>query len=158
MTDFIRLVSEMSDDKFAEVIQASPRKIRETLFNRLGIKAKKKSVGLKLHGKLEERTKKLHARLKEAGTKQEAELCEELLRNWLYNKRELLCDTLDYLEVKHDNGLIDEEPTFFQELERDKVDAMIGHLKDKGHHLEEIKVYLSFVDTAHLDDALAAAS
>lgn len=158
MPDFIRLVSEMSDDKFAEVIQASPRKIRETLFNRLGIKAKKKTVGLKLHGKLEERTRKLHARLREAGSQQEAELCEELLRNWLYNKRDLLCDTLDYLEVKHDNGLIDEEPSFFQELEREKVDAMIGHLQQKGHHVEEIKVYLTFVETAHLDDALAAVS
>lgn len=148
--DFIRIVTDMSGDTFAEVIQASPRKIRETLFGRMGIKAKKK-IGVRVHGKLEERTKKLHVRLKESSSKQEADLCEELVRNWLYTKRDLLCDTLDYLEIKHDNGLVDEEPTFFQELEEDKVASMVKHLEEKGHDRETIRVYLMFVKTSNLD-------
>lgn len=156
-TNYIGLVSNMTEGTFAEVIQASPRKIRETLFNRLGIKAKK-SVTLKVHGKLEERTKKLHARLKEASTKQEADLCAELVRNWLYTKRDVLCDTLDYLEVKHDNGLIDEEPTFFQELSKEKTEALVNHLREKGHGDEVIHTYLAFVETAHLDDVMAKAA
>ena len=152
--DAVGMVANMSEESFQEVVKVSPRKIRETLFGRLGIKAKKKTVGIKVHGKLEDRTRKLHARLKEAQTQQEQELCMELLRNCLYTKRPLLKDTLDYLEVKNDNGLIDEEPTFFQELDKEKVEAMVKHLRDAGHEEVAISVYLRFVDCAHVDDVL----
>ena len=154
--DAISMVANMSPESFQEVVKVSPRKIRETLFGRLGIKAKKKTVGIKVHGKLEERTKKLHERLKDAQTDQEQELCAELLRNWLYTKRPLLKDTLDYLEVKNDNGLIDEEPTFFQELDKEKVEELVQHLRDQGHDDEAIGIYLRFVDTSHIDDVLPA--
>jgi hypothetical protein len=152
--DFVRVVAEMSSETFAEVIQTSPRKIRETLFGRLGIKAKK-TVGLRVHGKLEDRTKKLHEKLAAAETKQERDLCEELVRNWLYTKRTLLVDTLDFLGVKHENGLVDEEPTFFQELTKERVVDLVAHLEKKGHPREVVVVYLTFVRTPHLD-ALAA--
>lgn len=149
--EFISLVANLSEPTFQEVISASPRRIRETLFGRLGIKAKKKTVGVKVHAKLEERTRKLHAKLKEGSSKQEDDLCEELLRNWLYNQRDLLRETLDYLEVPNDNGLIDEEPTFFQELEEAKVKAMVDHLGEKGFPGEHVRIYLTFVQTPHLD-------
>ena len=122
--EWIAIVNKMSDETFGEVVAASPRKIRETLFQRLGIKAKK-SIGLKVHGKLEDRTRKLHEKLREASTDQENKLCEELVRNWLYTKRPLLKATLDYLNIKNDNGLVDEEPTFFQELTADKVEVTL---------------------------------
>lgn len=154
-TGFISLVANMSEVTFQEVIQSSPRKIRETLFGRLGIKAKK-SVGLKVHGKLEDRSKKLHEKLRGATTPEEAQLCEELVRNWLYTKRTLLIDTLDHLGVKHDAGLVDEEPTFFQELAEDKVKALVAHLRSKGHGDEVISAYLFFVKTPHLDTAFAS--
>ena len=110
----------MSDVTFTELVAVSPRKVRETLFQRLGIKAKK-TIGLKVHAKAEDRTKKLHEKLKTATTDQENRLCEELVRNWLYTKRPLLKATLDYLNIKNDNGLVDEEPTFFQEIGRAHV-------------------------------------
>ena len=156
--NFVNMISNMSEDTFAEMVKASPRKIRETLFGRLGIKAKKKSVGLKVHGKLEERTRKLHVRLKEGKSENEENLCEELLRNWLYTKRDLLKDTLDHLDVKNDNGLIDEEPTFFQELEKEKVTELVEHLKEKGHNPEAIEVYLRFVEVNHLDEVFPKAA
>src|SRR5690349_20994533 len=101
--EFVALVTKMSDETFGDVIGASPRKIRETLFGRLGIKAKKKTIGVRVHEKLEERTRKLHDRLKSAQTKQEDDLCQELVRNWLYTKRPLLKATLDHLGIKNDN-------------------------------------------------------
>ena len=156
-TSFISLVAKMSDDTFQEVIQSSPRKIRETLFGRLGIKAKK-SVGLKVHGKLEDRSKKLHEKLRSATTPQEAQLCEELVRNWLYTKRQLLIDTLDHLGVKHEGGLVDEEPTFFQELSEEKVNSLVKSLREKGHGDEVIQAYLFFVKTPHLDTIFKAAA
>jgi len=149
--EYIALVANLSEQTFQEVINASPRRIRETLFGRLGIKAKKKTIGLKVHAKLEERTKKLHKRLKEGNSNQENELCEELLRNWLYNQRELLKATLDYLEVPNDNGLIEEEPTFFQELEEAKVKELCDHLEGEGYSLEHVRIYLTFVQAPHLD-------
>ncbi len=153
---FIQLVAKMSDETFAELIAASPRKVRETLFQRLGIKAKK-TIGLKVHAKLEDRTKKLHEKLKTADSDQENRLCEELVRNWLYTKRPLLKATLDYLNVKNDNGLVDEEPTFFQELTADKVKELVTHLKGQGYQAEHIALYLHFVKTPHVDDVVKQA-
>ena len=155
--EWIAIVNKMSDDTFGEVVAASPRKIRETLFQRLGIKAKK-SIGLKVHGKLEDRTRKLHEKLREATTDQENKLCEELVRNWLYTKRPLLKATLDYLGIKNDNGLVDEEPTFFQELTADKVKELVTHLMGQGYAAEHIALYLRFVKTPHVDDVVKAAA
>lgn len=153
--DYIQMISNMSEQTFAEVIQASPRKIRETLFGRMGIKAKKR-VGVRVHGKLEDRTKKLHVKLKEGSSAQEIELCQELARNWLFKQRPLLKATLDYLEVPNDNGLIDEDPTFFQELEKEKLTGLVTHLK-KDFTIESIQIYLQFVEVPNLDEALAEA-
>lgn len=156
--EYIGLVGALSEETFQDVIAASPRRIRETLFGRLGIKAKKKTVGVRVHGKLEERTRKLHARLKEGTSKQEDDLCEELLRNWLYTQRPLLKATLDHLGVPNDNGLIEEEPTFFQELEAAKVQELVDALRQQGFADEHIWVYLRFVKTPHLDQVLQRAA
>ena len=150
---FITLVQKMSDETFGELVAASPRKIRETLFQRLGIKAKK-TIGLKVHGKLEDRTRKLHEKLKAADSEQENRLCEELVRNWLYTKRPLLKATLDHLGIKNDNGLVDEEPTFFQELSADKVKELVTHLTGQGYPAEHVALYLHFVKTPHVDEAV----
>jgi hypothetical protein len=140
---FVSMVAGMSEGTFAELIAASPRKIRETLFARLNIKAKKQ-IGLRVHGKLEDRTKKLHERLKAASSAPDDKLCEELLRNWLFTKRTLLKQTLDFLGVKNDNGLVDEDPVFFKELTADKVREIVNFLKD-AHPAEHIRLYLAFV-------------
>ncbi len=140
---FVSMVAGMSEGTFAELIAASPRKIRETLFARLNIKAKKQ-IGLRVHGKLEDRTKKLHERLKTASTPQDDKLCEELMRNWLFTKRSLLKQTLDHLGVKNDNGLVDEDPVFFKELTAEKVRALVDVLKGE-HAAEHIRLYLAFV-------------
>ena len=156
--EFISLVANLSETTFQEIITASPRRIRETLFGRLGIKAKKKGVGIKVHGRLEERTRKLHEKLKAGESKQENDLCEELLRNWLYGQRPLLKDTLDFLGVDNDNGLIDTEPDFFAELDEDKVAALWTHLREAGHPPEHAFIYLRFVSTPHLDKVFDAAA
>jgi hypothetical protein len=140
---FVSLVGGLTEETFGEVIAASPRKIRETLFTRLNIKAKK-TITLKLQNKLEDRTKKLHERLKSAQSANEDKLCEELILNWLYTKRPLLKATLDHLGVKNDNGLVDDEPTFFKELSKDKSKALIDALRD-AYPPEHIRLYLAFM-------------
>jgi hypothetical protein len=155
--EFVALVTKMSDETFGDVIGASPRKIRETLFGRLGIKAKKKTIGVRVHEKLEERTRKLHERLKGAQTKQEDDLCQELVRNWLYTKRPLLKATLDHLGIKNDNGLVEEEPVFFQELSQEKVRELFEKLKPEFPP-EHIAIYLRFVKTPHVDEVMKQAA
>lgn len=147
---YVAMVTSMSAETFQDVIASSPRRIRETLFGRLGIKAKKRGLGIQVHGKQEERTRKLHERLKQGTTKQENDLCEELVRNWLFTKRPMLKATLDHLGIENDNGLIEQEPTFFQELEADKVKAMWSSLTE-SFPAEHVRIYLEFVKTPHLD-------
>jgi hypothetical protein len=151
IVQFIQMVAAMSEATFGEVVGSSPRKIRETLFARMNIKAKKQ-IGLKVHGKLEERSKKLHERLKQAGSEQENRLCEELIRNWLYTKRPLLKATLDHLGVKNDNGLVDEEPTFFKDLPSDKVKDLFAVLRAE-FPVEHIGLYLAFVGVPGVEEA-----
>jgi hypothetical protein len=154
---FAAMVANMSEDTFGEVIAASPRKIRETLFTRMNIKAKK-TLTLKVHSKLEDRSKKLHERLKSATSQQEDKLCEELIRNWLYTKRPMLKATLDHLGIKNDNGLVDEDPTFFAELSTDKTRALVAAVKGGGYVLEHLAIYLRFVGVPNVDEAMKAAA
>lgn len=147
--DPVALTAQMSPETFFEVIDASPRKVREMLFSQLGVKAKKKSIGLRLSQKRDERTQKLHERLKEAQTKQEVEVCKELIRNWLYTKRAMLKSALDYLKVPNDNGLVETEIDFFGKLSKSDVDALCKHL-EKDFPKEHVELYLKFVDVPHL--------
>lgn len=147
---FVTMVAGMTAETFQDVIASSPRRIRETLFGRLGIKAKKRGLGIQVHGKQEERTRKLHERLKLSTTKQENDLCEELVRNWLFTKRPMLKAALDHLGIANDNGLIEEEPTFFQELEATKVKELWAALTET-YPAEHVRLYLEFVRTPHLD-------
>lgn len=147
----VYLVKRMSAETFADVVKSSPRRIREMLFARLGIKAKKKGIGLKVGAKQAERTQKLHDRLRQSGSQNEDELCIELVRNWLYTQRPLLKSTLDHLGVANDDGLIEEETNFFEELEEEKVKDLVAHLQGASFTDEHIEVYLRFMKVPHLD-------
>ncbi|MFY7819555.1 MAG: hypothetical protein ACOVP3_01775 [Rhodoluna sp.] len=156
--NYIALTVGLTETTFHEVVAAAPRKIREVLFARLNIKAKKKTLGvgsLNVHAKLEDRSRKLHERLKEARTVEENKLCEELLRSWLYTKRPLLKAALDFLNIKNDDGLVEEEPVFFQKLDEAKTRELIAHLTP-NFPLEQIEVYLTFVKVPNIGTIVAS--
>ncbi|MEW5853678.1 MAG: hypothetical protein AB2A00_33190 [Myxococcota bacterium] len=152
-----RIIGAMSQAKFSELMAKSPRQVRETLFNRLQIKAEKKSVVPRPHQKNEERIKKLHVRLAQcpANAKNEQELCEELIRNWLVGKTPMLVATLDHFGVKHENGLTETEIDFFEKLEPAKVKELVGLLAPK-FDAEEMAIYLRFLKVPHLRGMLPA--
>src|SRR5205823_4458657 len=118
-----QIIGAMSPRVFSDMMAKSPRQVRETLFNRLSIKAEKKSVVPRPHQKNEERIKKLHGKLAEVGAtaKNEQELCEELIRNWLVGKTPMLVAALDHFKVKHENGLTEQEIDFFEKLDAEKA-------------------------------------
>jgi hypothetical protein len=144
----------MSAETFAEMMAVSRRQVREILFSQLGIKAKSKSLLKNLQQKKEERIEALHDALKRSASKREADICTELIRNWLYTKRPLLKSALDYLGVPNDNGLIDAEPTMFAELSTEKTTSLFKHLC-KDFEKEHVVIYLGFMNTANME-AIAA--
>lgn len=148
--DSIAITAAMSETTFAEIMSCASRKVREVLFAQMSVKAKKKGLTLKVHGKRDERVRKLHERLKVASGTRENEICQELIRTWLYTKRPMLKSALDFLKVPNEDGLVDTELDFFADLTLDQVLSLKSHLETQFLS-EEVKIYLNFVNVAHLD-------
>ena len=151
--DPVQLTAKMSDETFAEVMSVSPRQVREILYSQLGVKGKSKSLLKNLQQKKEERIAKLHEALKAATSKKEADVCKELIRNWLYSKRPLLKSALDHLGVPNDNGLIESDPVMFTELSKEQVNALYSHLC-KDFKEEHVAIYLRFMETPHMESVV----
>ena len=140
------LTASMSHETFSEIMAVSPRQVREVLYSQFGIKSKSKSLLKNLQQKKQERINKLHECLKNCKSKKEVELCNELIRNWLYTKRSMLKSALDFLGVPNDNGLIDTEPTLFTELSEEKAKSLFEHLT-ADYPKEHVYIYLRFMQT-----------
>lgn len=140
----IDIINDLSHDKFSEIFSVNPRSVREALFSRLGIKAQKRRIGIRVGDKNTDRVRMLYQRLTDEAGKMERELAGELLRNWLYTQRPLLCDALDFFEIKHDNGLTEQEIDFFEELEEDKAVGLCNVLVPK-HGKELTAIYLRYL-------------
>ena len=151
-----RIIGAMSRARFFDVMSRSPRQVRETLFNRLHIKADgRKTIIPRPHQKNEERLQKLHGRLAEcpATAKNEQELCEELIRNWLMTRRPMLAAAMDLFEVKHDQGLTEQDLDFLEKLEAGKVKSLVESLLQKFEP-EEVAIYLRVQKIPHLHGLL----
>lgn len=152
-----QIIGAMSQPKFHEMMARSPRQVRETLFNRLAIKASGlKRVVPRPGARNEERINRLHDRLADcpASAKSEQELCEELIRNWLLHKTPMLVATLDHFGIKHENGLTEQEIDFFEKLEEDKVKGLVALLLGGTFDAEEVAIYLRFLKVPHLSGLL----
>lgn len=132
-------------EQFRELVAASPRAVREEVFRRTGIKARRKggAAALQSRGKADKRIEKLHEALSE-GLALEDRLVEEMVRNYLYTRRPLLADAMDFLEVEHDEGLTNADLDFMQELDAKRRDALRAHLSPK-HDAADVELYLSFM-------------
>ena len=144
MANPTQILRHLDAELFNEVINASPKKLREEVFRRAGIKNKGGAFALKSSGKTEVRTKKLRALLLE-GVELQSEFSEEMIRNYLYTRRPLLAEALDFLGVEHDNGLTDNELDFLADLPAERR----THLRDllvRNHAPSDVDLYLAFMD------------
>lgn len=91
--------------------------------------------------------------LKDAKSHQETEFIKEMLRNWLFNQRPLLKATLDFLNVKNDNGLVETETDFFKDLSEPEVKKLVDHLKPNFSR-DSIMIYLTFVEVPNFNKYL----
>lgn len=139
------ILRKLDGDHFGDVVSASPKKFREEIFRRAGVKNRGGGAfALKSTGKNNARVKKLRKSMLE-GFELEAEIAEELIRNYLYTRRPMLAEALDFFEVEHDEGLTDEELDFIQELPAERGQ----HLRDllcRNHPEADVDLYLAFMD------------
>lgn len=148
--NFSDLIQKISFDTFSEIISVAPRKVRESLYSHYGVKSKSRSILTSLKDKKDQKIRQLHTILQGANNPKEQEFLKELFRNWLFHKRDLLKETLDFLGVENDNGLVECEVDFFKELPKQKVSDLIKHLKTKFPS-DDILIYLTFMEVPHLN-------
>lgn len=152
--DFNELIATISFATFAEVIELSPRKVRESLYSHYGVKSKNRNTLVSLKDKKEQKYQQLHLALTNANNAKEQTFLKELFRNWLFHKRPMLKAALDFLDVPNDDGLIDKDPDFFKDLSKEKTMALVKHLQAKFPR-DHILVYLSFMEVPHIKTYLA---
>lgn len=145
MTTARELLIEMPTEKFAEIINASPRNFREELFRSAGVKAKSGVFAVKSASKSTVKAKKLHDRVK-GGFEIENDVGEELIRNYLFTRRDMLGAALTALGVEHDNGLTDEDlDTIVEELAPEKSKALKDELSE-SHNPFDVDLYMRFMN------------
>jgi hypothetical protein len=152
MPEFTVIIRSLSQEKFAEVVNASPRKSREVYFHRHNVKAPPSTSRMPKPGaKNEARTLALYQLLKETDDDQ---MSEEILRTWLLSKRPMLARALDHLGIKHDNGLTDSDDVGkFEKLSGKELKSLVKAL-DGVAPKEDVAVYLKFMGSQGVDEAL----
>ena len=145
----IELTSEVSDNLFLGILECSPRHVREVLFSRFGVKSKKKYGAGNFAQRRAAKAGMLHAKLKEGSSKEEEELCHELLRNWLFTKRPMLKEALDFCDIENDNGIVEHDLDKLEKLSKSEVAELRTQL-EKTYPAEEVLIYLKFMDVPHL--------
>lgn len=138
------LLTQLDPDRLSELLAASPKKFREEIFRRAGVRVKSGAFSLKNEPKKELRAQKLLHALKE-GIDIEDGVLEELIRNYLYTRRELLADALDHFKVAHDNGLTDEDLSFVENLKPEEGAQLREQLTAK-HDKADVDLYLAFMN------------
>jgi hypothetical protein len=152
MPEYSAILRSLSAEKFSEVLAASPRKARETYFHRHGVRAPQAASRLPRPGaKNEARTAELYRILREHDDDQ---LAEEILRNFLLTKREMLAKALDHLGIEHQGGLTEsDEVKKFESLSAKEVRALADVLSPPAPR-EEVVMYLRFMGAPDVQKAL----
>jgi len=151
----LEVLAQASANQVDAILQASPRKVREVVFSKLGIKSAKNPLAKLRQMKEQDNKAKLFQEKLRNGhgginLEQLDKLCEELIRAWLFTKRDLLKATLDYLKIPNDNGLVEIELDFFEKLSKQEAQDLVAYLTAQGFEKEHISIYLNFVKVPHL--------
>ncbi len=144
MATVLELVTRQSLDRFEEIFSASPKKFREEIYRQAGVKKSSNSFSLKSRNKNEVRNRKLFEALQDGFTIQE-EVVAEVVRNYLYTRRDLLASALDHFGVEHNQGLTDEDLDFIAELSTAQINNFRDDLSAQSHEQSDVELYLSFM-------------
>lgn len=147
--DPIALISKTSEPTFEAMIASCSRKVRDTLYARMGIKTPAAGVTLQLGKHKGDQVKKLHEKFKNSDSKAESDVCQEIIRNWLYTQRPMLKATLDFLKIPNQDGLVETELDFFKTLSDSDAKAVFDHVA-KRFPAEHVWLYLNFVEVPNV--------
>ena len=148
--DSIALISKTSEPTFEAMISSCSRKVRDTLYARMGIKVKASGgITLQLGKHKGDEVKKLHEKFKNSDSKAESDVCQEIIRNWLYTQRPMLKATLDFLKIPNQEGLVETELDFFKALSDSDTKAVFNHVAMQFSP-EHVWVYLNFVEVPNV--------
>ena len=141
------VIATLSDSYFNKVLNACPRKARESLFVSFGVPKSKKKASALLPGRDPERGIKLRAAMAMMEEDEETfqQMGEELIRVYLMGHRDLLGAALDHMGIAHEVGLTDDELEAFAKLKP----AAGKELRDvllKAYDAEDVALYLGFMD------------
>jgi hypothetical protein len=145
------VIAALSDEYFNKVLNACPRKARESLFVSFGVPKSKKKASALLPGRDPERGNKLRAVMAEVDADEETfqQMGEELIRVYLMGRRDLLGAALDHMGIAHNDGLTDDELEAFGKLNPAAAKALRDELL-KNHDPADVGLYLSFMDVASI--------
>ncbi len=148
---FTQIAAKLSDEMWKAVYGKSSRKVRnmlEGMFSKAKGKSKKKGGMVSLKSKNRDRA---HLEVRQGMLEEENEqLCEEVFKTWFMAHQSLLEDSLDYFGIAHKNGITDDELTAIEEATAEKLNEFLSHMEEKGHKLEEVSLYLAFVQAENL--------
>lgn len=145
------ILDRLSDEKVAEIYGLCPRRVRNMLEGKYG-KGKVHSgrqVSLKFGKNRSQEALSVRSGIV-AGN--DTQMAEELIKTYLYTKRPMLKDTLDYLGLPNDNGITDGELDLLEKASPETLSALIAVLREKGHGLEDIAIYFAFTKVEHFAD------
>jgi hypothetical protein len=137
------IVRRLPTERFVAIITASPKAFREDLFRKSNVKVKGNAFSLAAANKNVVRAERLHQAIVE-GLDIGDNVLEELIRNYLYTRRDLLAAALDQLGVTHDHGLTDQDLDFITTLEAAKATALREALEQRFDRTD-VGLYLDFM-------------
>ncbi|MEM1023913.1 MAG: hypothetical protein AAGD10_00355 [Myxococcota bacterium] len=140
----LETLKTLDSDRMDALLKAAPRKVREELYRRLGIKAKSSAFSLK--SRANEKGGRVLASLAD-GKDPGREVLEELVRSYLFGRRALLSSALDHLKVRHSEGLTDQDLEFLEALEPKQVMALQEALAE--HDPVDVRLYLDLMRVPH---------
>ncbi len=142
--EFIRAVSY---EKFLEIYTLAPRKSRAIIAKRVGVKKKTKGF---ISGMKDRNDKLVHDIYDSMLEHNDHQLAEQLIRNFLYNKRPMLKVALDYMHIPNDDGLTEGELDAFEKLSAEEAAKLQATLK-ADFPAEDVYLYLRFLNVPHID-------
>lgn len=158
MPEYTAILRSLSQEKFIEIVAASPRQARETYFHRHQIRAPKSShLSLKIGRKNQACTEALWDVLQ---ARDDEEMSETILRAWLLRHRPMLAAALDHMGIAHVDGLTESDD--IQKISqmdaaqlRKLADAIEKKQVASG---EDIALYLRYMGATDVDAIFKSAS
>lgn len=149
--DHPKLLGRIREDKFIEIYFACPRKIRNTLEAKHARKARRRGRRVSLRSERNKAKAALQVRegLVKSG---DSEMAEEVLKTWLYDKRPMLKEALDFFEIENEDGITGRDIDAFEKAPGEKIEELLDLLSNKGYDVEDIAIYMAFMQAEHFDE------